>query len=757
MKKYFPIVILVIFTLVVEYLMFGKVFLHPNSCLIMDNTDGRQIYFNIAYHVKYGTGFNLTNQNYPFFESIFMTDAQASISIVLSWINHHLLSIDDYTIGIVNGIIIYSIVICTLFLYLILRHFKVEKHLSVLFALLICFLSPQLLRIVCGHYGLSYLFYFPVLIYLSLKLNESTFKTYFYSILIVVLILFFGFNNGHMSLAGGLYVFVFGFFQIFMFKKEYKHIRFIPMLIAIVSFLLLFIVIKSIDHVSDREQLPFGFLHYHAQFESIFLPATGPLLDFYNWISPIKVASIQEEGASYVGLVGFIVLIFSVYRILLFVLKRRYGRLIFFTLNKELNVLLFTGILILFYSMAFPFRWGMENILDYMPFIRQFRAPGRFAWIFYYTFSIYIAYFINLVYRRLRLKKKIGLYYFILVCCIAFYTLDITNLKKWNFRYIDTNSYFTNTFSKDRIDDQLLKAYQIDTAHFSSLYGIPVCNSWNSKFERKLDQYEITTKLIDFSYATSLPWINSKLSRVSTFQTLQSGQFVSHPAITREIFSKMDTSKKVLLIVFKSYVPTFGELYVINHSKKLFEDELYSYHEFSFNNNFYEYRDSLIKNFTNFLNINNKTKIKLLKDSSFYLNNPTKEFNSDTIISNMKDEVIIFNNTIKNNTLDSLFEFSIWSVVNNKNENSPSIKIIRSNADNQIIEEKRIWISDVNDYQNGMVRYFYVFKMNSSKENLKVILEKGNGFRFEKMLIKPLNFNYFETIDNKLFFNNYSL
>ena len=116
MKKYFPIVILVIFTLVVEYLMFGKVFLHPNSCLIMDNTDGRQIYFNIAYHVKYGYGFNLTNQNYPFFESIFMTDAQASISIVLSWINHHLLSIDDYTIGIVNGIIIYSIVICTLFL-----------------------------------------------------------------------------------------------------------------------------------------------------------------------------------------------------------------------------------------------------------------------------------------------------------------------------------------------------------------------------------------------------------------------------------------------------------------------------------------------------------------------------------------------------------------------------------------------------------------------------------------------------------------
>jgi hypothetical protein len=53
-KKYYHIVILVFVTLFIEYLMFGRVFLQPNSCLIMDNTDGRQIYFNIAYHVKYG-------------------------------------------------------------------------------------------------------------------------------------------------------------------------------------------------------------------------------------------------------------------------------------------------------------------------------------------------------------------------------------------------------------------------------------------------------------------------------------------------------------------------------------------------------------------------------------------------------------------------------------------------------------------------------------------------------------------------------
>jgi hypothetical protein len=43
-KKYYHILILVSVTIVIEYLMFGRVFLQPNSCLIMDNTDGRQNY-----------------------------------------------------------------------------------------------------------------------------------------------------------------------------------------------------------------------------------------------------------------------------------------------------------------------------------------------------------------------------------------------------------------------------------------------------------------------------------------------------------------------------------------------------------------------------------------------------------------------------------------------------------------------------------------------------------------------------------------
>lgn len=252
----------------------------------MDNTDGRQIYFNILYHVKYGSGFTLSNQNYPFYECVFMTDAQSMLSYLLQLIQHYLFPIDNYVVGIINGFIFYSIPLCSIFLFKIFTNLHIRQWIAALFAIALCFLSPQLLRITAGHYGLSYLFYFPMMIYfLFCILDKASIRWYVY-LFIVVLIM--GLNNGHLSFAGSLLLLTFGILAIFYSRKhKLVEIVFIP-LTGIACLLCIYLIVQHFETAIDRELIPWGFLYYYAQFESVFLPFSGKVLTYYQSISPVK-------------------------------------------------------------------------------------------------------------------------------------------------------------------------------------------------------------------------------------------------------------------------------------------------------------------------------------------------------------------------------------------------------------------------------------------------------------------------------------
>ena len=53
-----------------------------------------------------------------------------------------------------------------------------------------------------------------------------------------------------------------------------------------------------------------------------------------------------------------------------------------------LLLLAFASFVLLLFSMGYPFKLGGEGILDAIPFIKQFRSPGRFAWVFYFVATI---------------------------------------------------------------------------------------------------------------------------------------------------------------------------------------------------------------------------------------------------------------------------------------------------------------------------------------------------------------------------------
>lgn len=754
-EQLFWILFIAFVTLLIEYVVYGIVLFSPNSRMIMDNTDGRHIYFNIAYHLKYGHGLILSNQNYPYYESLFMTDAQATLAVILNFIHHHLFSIDNYVVGIVNVLVLYTIPLCSIFLFLIFKQLKIESILAFVFAILICFLSPQVIRITCGHFGISYLFYIPMLILFALKINEEKSNGLIISFLSIVSILLFGFNNGYMALIGAMFFLVFGLSSI-IFKWKHKSWKtFLPLITALISIVLFFAIIKFYDKVTDRELMPYGFLDYYAQFESIFLPTQGKLFDFYSWLSPLKIAIPKEEGLAYVGFIGFLVLLFTVGRYVYFFIKRRWKKLIFPMLNTEMNILLLTATIIFLYAICFPFRFGLEFLIEDFSFVRQFRSTGRFAWIFYYIFSINVVYMLHLLIRKLRFKRYKLLPIFLVLFCIVAYTFDIQNMYNFDFRYINNQQYFPNIFDKEHSCLEFTKQYNIDTNTYSSIYGIPICNQWNAKFGREDEAYKTTTKLINLSYFTSLPMIIAKLSRVSTFQTMITAQFVSHPIIRRELFSVIDTTKKILIVLQNDYTLSESEQYVISHANRLSSDSLYSYYSFSPTHDFYNYADSIQNNFMENYASTNSFALQAIQNKNiveaFYPN----EEKVNVAISDSKENKLIYETDFKLLGKDSTIDFSIWSKVDIHTDGSPWILIERYTTKNELFDTKYLHVARALDYQMGMLKTEISYKMDYGTEHLKVYIFKGKGHVFERMLIKPHNLNRYKIESNRKYFDNY--
>ncbi|HJW28020.1 MAG TPA: hypothetical protein VJ508_02095, partial [Saprospiraceae bacterium] len=154
-------VLVVLLSLLAAWAIFNVYLYEPNRHMYAFGGDALMHYYDIVYHVTHDHGTTLGGMNYPYGEYVFLTDAQGAVSTVLQWINHHVADIHPYVLGILHSLNIYLLPLCSLFVFYILRFFQVRMLTSVLFAVLITFLSPAMLRF-GAHFGLAYPFVIPM-------------------------------------------------------------------------------------------------------------------------------------------------------------------------------------------------------------------------------------------------------------------------------------------------------------------------------------------------------------------------------------------------------------------------------------------------------------------------------------------------------------------------------------------------------------------------------------------------------------------
>jgi hypothetical protein len=634
-----------------------------NTTYFASDGDGLKDYTNTLFYVKYDTTLlHSRTMNYPYGEHVFFTGNQPSVSFILKFINTYITDISDYIVGTLNAMMLLSIVLGTVFLYLLMIHFKLPVWYSLLTAIGITFLSPQIARL-SGHFSLSYVFAIPAMLYMVAKFHER--PRFWLSGVMGVFVLWALGTHIYML---GFYAFVVTIYWLFVFvlvkdaykqKHNYVHLA-LQFLIPLFSFLL---VVMITDQVADRSSYPYGFLAYRAYPEGVFLPLVQPYASFIYKFSTFHY--IPWEGTAYVGLIsaiGFIVLLYFFFKNLA---KGRLSLIVAPSSHFVLNVFFWVSVISLLYSFGIPFIiGGMDFLIQYIGPLKQMRGTGRFTWIFFYVINIFIFYKIWHLKTILRNKT---VWIALIVFSLSFLWYDAyLNIQRWS-AYVNNPMSAFSDYQNQLDENQWV--HQIDVSSYQATIPLPYFHVGSENIW--LDpQCGIMPPTLLVSAKTGLPTMGVMLSRTSISQTLESVALFSEPYRNLTILDKMDSTKNFLLIVANqcpSIPPVQQEM--IKKSKFLFDAAGFSLYDLPF--------DSLVSATTNpYYSMANEYNQREMHPHESYLStgsNPSfitdyltddplapKYYDLETISGNFGNSEWIYYKNIPNFNPEQDYILSIW-------------------------------------------------------------------------------------------------
>lgn len=566
------LIILILLTSALIYLRFQPYIDYPNASFFNMYGDGFKNYATTWYHAKYdSTYLHYDGMNYPYGEHVLFTDCQPIIANTLRFISRNIVDVSDHTVAVINLTMLFSFLLCSIFMYLIFIKLKLPVWYSVVIAIGVTFLSPQIQRVV-GHYALAHAFVVPALLYLLLLFEERPRWWLSGGIALLVLIvaqLHFYYLALSLALITGY------FFFSLLLNFSWQRVKVIAPhygLQIILPFLFLQFWTHWGDSVTDRPAAPEGFLGYRALWEGIFLNQHLPV---GKWINDniINIRPTTIETGSFVGTVATIIFV---------ALLWRWGRnrfkinLLPFKENQYLTTLFLTVLAVLIFSLGFPFIIpGLSGLLDYTGPLRQFRGLGRFSWIFYYGWNI-IAFY--LLYHYFNNKKLTLLTAFVFLISIQ------VLLKE---AYGSTNLAAVGPYRDERLNKHKFEQSpnywfkNVDLSKYQAVLPIPfyLVGSENFGFEYGGDLLRFTL-LPGVHYG--LPSVGTYMSRSSFSQTLKKVPIALEPYRIFDFPKELPNQKPLLMIVDKGQAsiapPHLG--YLVQQGKLLYGDEAVEIREF---------------------------------------------------------------------------------------------------------------------------------------------------------------------------------
>ena len=612
-------------TLVIIFYYYSELLLHPNAHLTADWGDGIKAFYVFMDHIKNDASYHqLSNMTYPYGQTHIFTDGQTIIAIIFKYLSHISTFFLNNAIAIYNLLILFSFPFCALLLCAIIQRLRMPLLFTILGSVLLSLMSPQIFRML-GHPTLSYVCFFPLCWWLFIRFHESTDRKTAWSVLIAI-------NSAFWCLVHPYYIMIASFFygsyflvEIVQSKTKFKQFKkiIIPFTFQIALPLLVTrLYIAIVDLHQFRSASPWGFWDAYASWNTVFMPNHEPFNATYKYFFPDT--SQHWEGWAYIGLPAVFIALFSLLKIARYLFRKKYNLILKPVLPIILKQAVWASFLVLLFSMCLPFQLGMRFLVDWLSFLKQFRSLGRFAWVFYYVFTVYGLYITWLCFRFLKIRKLSLLAYTLATTYFTIYAVEVAAFHK----DVSQNAIKgINYFSYKYIPEEYYKlCSEIDKIkhQYQCIIPLPFYLVGSENFGVEPPGISMQTSMIA-SYWCNMPMMAGSAARSPILESKKIMQFFSPSYFKKDIESELH-SKKPFLILYTKEDLSDRQLFWLHESTKIYSGdkfELWSlpyekvFHSkaYSENNNHASFKDSLAFINGYFTNIS-KTLIYIDFDSS---------------------------------------------------------------------------------------------------------------------------------------------
>jgi hypothetical protein len=753
-KNLNTIVIIMLVSSAVFLFIFKPVLQHPNTYLYSKGGDAVKSYFNFSYYLKYDEGIKHDGINYPYGDHLQYINSHPLYVQVIKFVDKNIYPVANNGVAILNLTMIISLLLAIPFIFLILRKFGLPRWYAGILAIVLLLLTPQFDRIL-GHFEMVYAFFIPLFWYVLIRWKEGE-KPWLWAILLVIAGLVGGFTSAYY--ASFYAIFLLGVLLVELWKnrknlKEYWKPGLSLFILAIIPLVVVKGLVSATDWVSDRPDNPYGFYVYHANFLSIFLPFISPLKTLAG--NTIDM-SFQWEGRAYVGLPATLLAVSLFLTGFYNLIAKRKVSWRIFRPDKKLNSFFFAAILVLLFSMCIPFKYGFEFLLDLLPPVKQFRALGRFSWIFYYVFTVYTALFFYKLFRLLKRKGLPLLGTLVLIFVIGYWTIDAgINIRRSTERLLNTNDKLESSDAEYRAR---FEKVGIDIQDFQAVFFLPFASTCGDKllFERGMNAFSDAMKC---SYHTGIPLLQSFSPRLSFTHALSSIQMLADPAIRKTRLD--DMNEKPLLLVCTKEKMNAHEAWLQSKATVFWEDQYITLSTLPltvFNESYRDWHNRVDSVKTTLIGTGN-----ILTDSVSIHSVIYKDFEDNYSENPFSGKGAFYkkrgDETLLNQTLDDAFnpgkyELSFWLYVDTRKYDMPKATVIVSDEAGNKQKEERLNTREVHDVYNHWIRVKGIYDL---KPGYTVQLTvQGDYIGVDDMLIRPNTSNALVKVaDGFTLFNNY--
>ncbi|MFO7371019.1 MAG: hypothetical protein R6X09_12220 [Bacteroidales bacterium] len=556
-----------------------KVIFSLNTTFFALEGDGILCYQNSYYLAAYDSSLMYSQSiNYPYGEVSFYTQAQPLVTGVVKFVSNHFADVTSYTTGIINFLMLISIVLAAVFLYLLLSGTGLPSVYAVLVSLGIAFLSPQIDRF-GGHFTLGYVCAIPMLLYFMFQVHCGRNKiifSLFTGVTLFVLI------TGHIYFLF-FFAFMIGIYWLFVFLSSKKkdsglylkivlHIT-LELLLPVLVFYLL--IHDYAGMAPDRPAKPYGFLVYKASPESVFLPVWG--IEYGKFLHHLRnFRYVQWEGVSYVGLVGVVGFIALMVTLFKKAFRSSWKDALRITNNTFLNVMFWASFIALLYSFGLPFILGLEFLVEYLGPLQQIRSIGRFAWLFYFMLNIVVFY--NLWQYYVSHNKSHMRLLIVALSLILLFT-DMYLFIRHKQDSLNNTFPAWSDYSNENPENEWVS--RVDPAQYGAIIPLPFYHMGSDNYGIPV-RGEMLANSFLVSMKTGLPVAAVYMSRASVSQSLKNIALVLEPYRYPEILNDMPDQKPFLVVAGKCDSYTADELNLLRHSVKIDSNNIFDLYRLDF-------------------------------------------------------------------------------------------------------------------------------------------------------------------------------